>query len=165
MTLDSFFPLGTRIYNDLEELLIEGVPARSVADVQPLVEEEVPARSRERLLALAHFYAEFHRLVEEKGLSTRSSRYREAAERLSAEDLPGAGPLILAGFCAFTRAERILVHSLGTWPRVQLILQEGEGLREMMKDFALPPGGRRRRRPDRTPDSSAARTHTARSSP
>jgi hypothetical protein len=138
MTLDSFFPLGTRIYNDLEELSIEGVSAHSVADVQPLVEEEVPPRSRERLLALAHFYTEFYRVVEDKGFSTRSSRYRQAVERLAPEDLPGSGPFILAGFCALTQAERMLFRSLGEWPRVQIIVQEGEGLREIMKGFALP---------------------------
>ena len=149
MTLDSFFPLGTRIYNDLEELFIEGVPARSVADVQPLVEGEVPARSRERLLTLAHFYAEFYRVVEERGFSTRSFRYRQAGERLAPKDLSDPGPLIIAGFCALTHAERILFRVLGLWPRVHFILQEGQGLRQTMKDFPLPPPREETRKPPR----------------
>ena len=139
MTLDSFFPLGTRIYGDLEELLIEGVEEHAVADVQPLVEEAVPAGSRERLLGMARFYAEFYRVVAEQKLSTRSMRYRAAGERVGPEDLPGTGPVILAGFCALTGAERRLLRVLRAWPRVSMVLQEGPLLRETMKDLGLPP--------------------------
>jgi hypothetical protein len=60
MTLDSFFPIGLKIHRDLEELLIENVASRKVAEVQTLVEQEVPPRSRERLQTLAYFYDLFY---------------------------------------------------------------------------------------------------------
>jgi ATP-dependent helicase/nuclease subunit B len=128
MTLDSFFPLGLRIQRDLEELLIEGVPAAKVAEAQPLLELEVPARSRERLSTLAHFYERFYVEVESRGFSTRSSRYRAVAEQVEPDDVTGVGPLIFAGFSALTGAERTLLRKLGTWPRCQLVFQEGPGL-------------------------------------
>ena len=40
---DGFFSIGARIFSDLEELRIEGVEARAVGEVQPLIEESIPA--------------------------------------------------------------------------------------------------------------------------
>ncbi|MGA2975447.1 MAG: PD-(D/E)XK nuclease family protein [Spirochaetia bacterium] len=152
MTLDSFFPLGMKIWNDLEELHIECVPARKVAEVQTLVEEEVPPRSRERLRTLAYFYEEFYRVVDERGFSTRSSRYRLAAEEAEQRDMPRSGPIVLAGFYALTNAERALFLSLAAWPRARMIFQDGPGLRERLKGLAVPgaasAGQEKPRRPD-----------------
>jgi len=75
MSLDSFFPLGLKIHSDLEELAIEEVAPEDVAGVQPLVEEAVPARARERLRTLSHFYGKFYEELAARSLSTRSSRY------------------------------------------------------------------------------------------
>jgi inactivated superfamily I helicase len=136
MSLDSFFPLGLKIHGDLEELLIEKVKPEDVAGVQPMVEEEVPARSRQRLRTLAHFYAEFYRAVEKKGLSTRSSRYVEVAQALEPEDIPSRGPIIFAGFFTLTRAERDIFRGINKWPAVQQIFQDGPGMRKRMEGFA-----------------------------
>ncbi len=138
MTLDSFFSLGVKIHGDLEELLIERVRPADVAGVQPLVEEEVPARARERLRTLALFYEEFYRAVDRHGLSTRSSRYVAVADELAPEDLPGAGPVIFAGFYTLTRAERALFQRIRDWPRVSLLFQDGPGIAARIK--GLMPG-------------------------
>jgi ATP-dependent helicase/nuclease subunit B len=139
MTLDSFFPLGLRIQRDLEELLIEGVPAGKVAEAQPLLELEVPARSRERLSTLAHFYERFYTEVEARGFSTRSSRYCTVADQVEPGDVPGVGPLIFAGFSALTGAERTLLRKLGAWPRGQLVFQEGPGLWPRIQGLGVTP--------------------------
>ena len=102
MTLDRFFPIGLKVFADIEELLIEEVPERKVAEVQPLVEEEVPVRSRERLQTLARFSSLFYPAAAAQGLSTRSSRYRFVSETIEEADAPGTGPLIIAGFFALT---------------------------------------------------------------
>jgi ATP-dependent helicase/nuclease subunit B len=145
MTLDSFYPIGARIWNDLEELFIEGVPARAVADVQPLVGEKVPERSRERLRTLAHFYEAFYAMVEERGFSTRSLRYRRAAERLGPEDLPSDGLLVIAGFYALTAAEQAFLRTVAAWPQTRLVFQDGPGLGERIKGIGASetsiPGG------------------------
>ena len=70
---DTFFSLGTKIFNDLEELRIEGVDARAVGEVQPLIEEKIPERSRNSLQTLQLFYKEFYPRVDALGYSTRSS--------------------------------------------------------------------------------------------
>ncbi len=132
MTLDSFLPLGLKIHRDVEELAIERVPPRKVAEVQTLVEEEVPARSRERLLALSRFCQRFPLLAAESSLSTRSSRYVEAADRVEPTDLGSFRLLLFAGFSTLTRAERDLFARVGAWPQARFIFQDGPGMRETL---------------------------------
>ena len=141
MSLDSFFPLGLRIYGDLEELLIEQVAEEEVAGVQPLVDEALPLRARERLRTLSHFYGRFYPLLEERGLSTRSSRYVSVAAQLGPDDIPGGGPLIFAGFYTLTRCERTIFSAAAAWPRVRQLFQDGPGLREKIGDL-LPAAAR-----------------------
>ena len=161
MSLDSFFPVGLKIYRDLEELCIEKVPARKVAEVQPLVEEEVPAKARERLLTLARFYQEFYRVVEERGFSTHATRYRAVAEEADPGDIVGDRLLIIAGFTELTGAERTLFLRLQRLSRVLFIWQEGHGLRQRIEglpgaaDAALLP----RLPPPDTRFSSSPDTH------
>jgi hypothetical protein len=144
MSLDSFFPLGLKIHGDLEELLIEKVKPEEVAGVQPLVEEEVPARARERLRTLAHFYAEFYRALEGRDLSTRSSRYVEVSAALEPGEIPLAGPLaargpiVFAGFFTLTKAEKGIFRTVAKWPSVQQIFQDGPGMRKRMEGFSGP---------------------------
>ena len=112
-TLDSFLPLGLKIHRDVEELAIERVPPRRVAEAQPLIEEEIPARSRERLLALSRFCERFYPSLAERNLSTRSSRYVEVASRIEPDDLGSFGLLLFAGFSTLTRAEQELFARVG----------------------------------------------------
>jgi ATP-dependent helicase/nuclease subunit B len=128
MTLDSFFPIGMKIFGDLEELAIERVPARKVAEVQPLVDEEVPGRSRERLQSMAHFYEEFYKAVVLRGFSTRSSRYVAVAGDGELESLRGKELVLFAGFYALTSAEQALFKKLGSWQTVQFLFQDGPGM-------------------------------------
>jgi hypothetical protein len=139
MTLDSFFSVGLKVFNDIEELLIEEVPARNVAEVQVLVEEKVPPRSRERLQTLAVFYETFYEQVKERGFSTRSSRYRAVASTVLADDVPRQGPIILAGFFTLTRAEHRLFTAMASWPRVQMVFQDGPGICDRIQGLGIPP--------------------------
>jgi ATP-dependent helicase/nuclease subunit B len=135
MSLDSFFPLGLKIHSDLEELLIEDVTPEQVAGVQPMVDEAVPLRARERLLTLSHFYETFYTALDRRGLSTRSSRYAAVARTMEPADVPGAGPFLLAGFYALTKAEKAIFLAASRWPRSQLVFQDGPGLREKIADL------------------------------
>ena len=136
MTLDSFFPLGLKIHGDLEELLIEKVKPADVAGVQPMVEEGVPARARERLLTLSYFYETFYAELADRSLSSRSSRYVAVSETLSPPDVASRGPVILAGFFTLTNTERVIFGAMAKWPSVQQIFQDGPGMRKRMEGFA-----------------------------
>ena len=136
MSLDSFFPLGLKIQGDLEELLIERVKSEDVAGVQPLVDEEVPVRARQRLRTLSHFYEEFYKALEGRDLSTRSSRYVVVSAALEPGEIPARGAIVFAGFFTLTRAEREIFDACARWPSVQQIFQDGPGMRKRMEGFA-----------------------------
>lgn len=139
MSLDGFFPLGQKIFRDLEELHLEGIPEKKVREVQPLIQAEVPPRSRERLAELAGFYREFYPEVERRGFSTRSSRYRAAGDLIEPSMMAGFHAIILAGFYALTAAERTLFLRLGSWPHVRFIFQDGPGMREKLDLLGVTP--------------------------
>jgi hypothetical protein len=137
LTLDSFFSLGVKIFNDLEELRIEGVDARSVGEVQPLIGEKIPALSRERLQTLQVFYQEFYRRIEALGFSTRSSRYWQVCENIRNADLSRYNRIILVGFFALTASEKKIFSVLGTLWNAQLVFQEGTGIHEKLREMGI----------------------------
>ncbi|MFZ2196928.1 MAG: hypothetical protein WAV13_04280, partial [Thermodesulfovibrionales bacterium] len=72
MTPDSFFPIGLKIYRDLEELCIEGINPQRVKEIELYSEEVIPEQTLKRLQSLSFFYEEFHKIVRETGHSTRA---------------------------------------------------------------------------------------------
>lgn len=135
LTPDSFFPIGTKIYGDLEELRIEGVDARAVGEIQPLIEEKIPPRSRDSLQTLQIFYKEFYPRIEALGLSTRSSRYWEVCTGIGETDLSQYRRVVFAGFFALTKAERRLFAGLGS--STLFIFQDGPGMRERLTELGI----------------------------
>jgi hypothetical protein len=149
LPLDSFLGLGLRIARDVEELAIEKVPARRVAEVQALVEEGIPAPTREKLLALSRFCETFHGRIADAGLSTRASRYVEAGSAIEPADLGDVGLLLFAGFSTLTRAEKDLFSRVGAWPHARFLFQDGPGMRARLDALGV-------RHPERPPGADGA---------
>ena len=84
---DRFFPVGLKLYSDLEELCIEGVSARRVKEVESLGGEKIPEPTAQRLQSISHFYESFYKKMEEEGWSSRSSRYRNVSDNIDLFDL------------------------------------------------------------------------------
>ncbi|HUI72516.1 MAG TPA: PD-(D/E)XK nuclease family protein, partial [Spirochaetia bacterium] len=137
LTPDSFFSLGTKIYSDIEELCIEGVAARAVGEVQPLIDENIPPRSRESLQTIQVFYREFYPRVEALGFSTRSSRYWEVCTGINEKDFAAYRRIVFAGFFALTRAERRLFRFVDALAKAQLVFQDGAGMREKLPEMGV----------------------------
>ena len=137
MTPDSFFPLGMKIYRDIEELLIEGVPARKVKEIDGVLTESLPQLSAGRLQTLSYFFEEFYSWMASRGMSTRSSRYRAASETLSIEDLGPFRKTIFAGFYALTRSEKVLFRKILSWENSLFLFQEGPGMEEVLADLGI----------------------------
>ncbi|MGO9612329.1 MAG: PD-(D/E)XK nuclease family protein [Dissulfurispiraceae bacterium] len=137
MNPDSFFSLGLKIYRDLEELTIEGVSSRSVKEIESFFEEGLPEQTKGRLQSLACFYEEFYKKTDALGFSTRSGRYQLAAAKIDEARLEKHEHVILAGFFALTKAEKMLFQKLMAHDNVVLLFQEGPGLREQLKDLAI----------------------------
>jgi len=140
MTPDSFFPVGMKIYRDIEELHIECVPPEKVKEIDALLVEAVPQLSAARLQTLSYFYEEFYKRIESMSLSTRSSRYRTVSEVLSGEDLGQFQQVIFAGFYAFTQSEKVLFRKMSSREDGIFLFQEGPGVRERLSDLGIEAG-------------------------
>jgi len=139
LTPDTFFPVGMKLYKDLEELTIEGVPPRKVREIDSIAGENIPEPTAKRLQSLSHFYETFYKRIEEEHFSTRSSRYRAVSEKIDRLNLDRFKRVILAGFFALTASEKNIFGSLMKRENTLFIFQEGEGMRKKLSDLGIPP--------------------------
>ena len=140
LTLDSFFSLGIKLFTDIEELYIEGVPPAMVREIQPFTDEMIPKHALARLQSLHFFYKTFYEKISRLGMATRSMRYRMAAERVLESDIDRFEKVIFAGFYALTRCEKDLFRKLLPGEKVICIFQDGPGLGERLAELGIETG-------------------------
>jgi hypothetical protein len=131
LNLEAFFPLGLRIYRDIEELLIEEIDIRRVKSVEGLVDDPLPPEATAGLQSLSFFFEKFYATIEPEGFSSRSERFRYVSAEITSDALP-FGKIILAGFYALTECERRLFRRLLSWERSFFLFQDGPGLDEKL---------------------------------
>jgi ATP-dependent helicase/nuclease subunit B len=134
---DIFFPVGMKLFSDLEELSIEGVPSKKVREIDSIAGERIPEPTAKRLQSLSYFYETFYNRVAEDHLSTRSSRYRAVSENIERLNLDRFKKVILAGFFALTESEKKIFRSLMKRGNTLFIFQEGEGMRKKLSDLGI----------------------------
>jgi len=139
MTPDSFFPIGLKIYRDIEELFIEAIDYHLVKAIEPYAEEAIPEQTLKRLQSLSFFYEGFYKTVRERGFSTRSLRYRTAAETFDGSGIAGFQRVIFAGFFALTRHEKTLFKKLFSMENTHFIFQAGRGMKEKLAELGVSP--------------------------
>jgi len=137
LTPDAFFPIGLKIYRDIEELCIEKVPPPALKDVAPLAGEGIPPLSRETLQDLSFFYEEFYGWVLASGYSTRSLRYRTVSDAMGEASLDPFLQIVFAGFFAFTRSEKDLFKRISSQEKVRFVFKEGTGLGERLSELGI----------------------------
>ncbi len=137
LTPDTFFPVGMKIYNDLEELCIEGVPPKKVREIDAIAGEKIPEPTAKRLQSFSYFYEAFYKKIEEDHYSTRSSRYRAVSENIDRLNLGGFKKVILAGFFALTESEKKIFRSLMKRENALFIFQEGDGIKKKLADLGI----------------------------
>ena len=125
---DTFFPIGLKIYSDLEDLCIEGVSPRRVREIDSMAGEKIPEPSARRLQSLSHFYEAFYQKIDEAQTSTRSSRYRDVSSAIAKVNLDAFRKMIFAGFFGLTRSEKEIFRSLRSREETLFLFQEGFGL-------------------------------------
>jgi CRISPR/Cas system-associated exonuclease Cas4 (RecB family) len=134
---DAFFPIGMKIYGDIEELYIEGVSPAGLKEMEPLASEGIPPFARERLQDLSFFYEAFYRWVAASGYSTRSLRYRVVSEEIDASSLEDYPQIFFVGFFAFTRSEKKLFEKLVSWEKVCFVFKDGPGIGGRLHELGI----------------------------
>ncbi|MEX2115928.1 MAG: PD-(D/E)XK nuclease family protein [Bacteroidota bacterium] len=121
VTFDHFLPLGFRLFDELEELMLAG------AD-QSLLREKVGGLTFGNRHLLVVYFEELYKRLRKEGLFTRSMRLVEVAKAIESLDLSRYRRIILAGFYALTLTDQKLFKGLSEQDRTVLVFQEGPGL-------------------------------------
>jgi ATP-dependent helicase/nuclease subunit B len=137
MTPDSFFPIGLKIYRDIEELSIEGIHTNLIKSIQTYIDEHVPEHATERLQSLSYFYEEFYKFLEQQQFTTRALKYRIASRTVDKAGLDTFQLIIFAGFFALTRHEQTMFKKLLSYDNSLFIFQSGPGMEEKLKTLGI----------------------------
>ena len=137
ITADSFFPIGLKIYRDIEELYIEDISCRKVREIQPITEEVIPAETLKRIQSLSFFYDEFYKNVEEHNFSTRAYRYQRVAERIEEFEIDKYQSVVFAGFYALTASEKKLFNKMLRLDNTHFVFQDGPGIEEKLRELGM----------------------------
>jgi ATP-dependent helicase/nuclease subunit B len=137
LTPDAFFPVGMKIYNDLEELYIEGIFSKKVKEIDSISGEKIPEPTAKRLQSLSYFYEAFYKKIEEDHFSTRSLRYRAVSENIDRLNLDRFKKVIFAGFFALTESEKRIFRSLMERENTLFVFQEGEGMKKKLSNLGI----------------------------
>jgi ATP-dependent helicase/nuclease subunit B len=145
LTADHFFPLGVKLYHDLEELTSAGVAGDKLRSVDLLVQDAVSGmvadlltdRSRARLQNLSYFHEQFAEILAARGLSTPAGRLRVVAEGIDRALFPDVGRLIFAGFFSLNKMEEDLLRKLLGWEDFTLLLHQAKGIETLLERLGL----------------------------
>ena len=133
---DSFFPLGLKIYNDIEELYIEKISISNVRGIDGFL-VGLPEKTLKRLQRLSYFYEGFYDYLQKAGYSTRSMRYRAVASKIYEYDFSNFSKIILAGFFALTSSEVDIFKKILSQKNSLLIFKEGPHISEQLNRWGI----------------------------
>ena len=146
LTADHFFPLGVKLYHDLEELTSAGVAGDKLRSVDLSVQDAVSGmgadliteKSRARLQNLSYFHEQFAEILAARGLSTPAGCLRTVAEGIDRALFPDADRFIFAGFFSLNKMEEDLLRKLLGWEDFTLLLHQAKGIETILRRLGLP---------------------------
>ncbi|MFA6439613.1 MAG: PD-(D/E)XK nuclease family protein, partial [Bacteriovoracaceae bacterium] len=130
--LETFYPVGVKIFSELEELMIASVSPKRLSQVV----ESVTLTSAH---AVALLFEPFYKELQKRKLTSRAQKYKHLADRISEIDLSSYETIVLAGFYAFTQTEETLLHHVLAQKNVTVFFQNGIGIRTTLDQLKLKP--------------------------
>lgn len=137
LSLDEFFPLGLKLYQDLEELKAGLVTPENFLMIDSLAGQNLPEKTRVRLQKVSFFFENFYNRLAEEKLSTRATRLVTVLNQLRPEQLNRFEQTILAGFYQLTSGETRLVKKLLESELVCLYLLDGPEIEDMIQSLGF----------------------------
>ena len=131
-SLDSFLPLGIKIFGELEELWIANIPL-------PRVREALSGITYSGVTSLLVFFEQFYSSAVNRGFATRSMKYRTVAEKITTIDFDEYSKIVVAGFFALTNSEQTILRHLNALDNVVLIFQNGPGVGNQLRKLGVSP--------------------------
>ena len=137
MTADQFFPLGAKLFSDLEDLNGAAIRPEELLRTDSATDESIPAKTAQRLQSLSFFYERFYESLAARGLSTPSSRSRTVSDRIEPGLFEDVDSFIFAGFFALTKTEGDLLKLVLSWDKSRLFLMKGRGGAALLDQWGL----------------------------
>ncbi len=145
LTADHFFPLGVKLYQDLEELTAAGVTGDQLKNVDLSVQDAVSGagsglmtdRSRARLQDLSVFQEKFLEAVSAAGFSTRALRLRAVSEEIDRALFPDVDRFVFAGFFSLNETEQSLIRRMLDWEDFTLLLHRAKGIEDVLGKLGI----------------------------
>ncbi len=142
LSADRFFPVGNKIFQDIEELVLAGVKPEDLRRTDILSSERVPPESGRSLQFLSFFYEKLLEELDRRGFSTRATRTRDVRAGLRHDLFPDIDAFLVAGFFSLSALEREIVRTIAAWEGASLILVHGAGIEAAAEALGAgsPPG-------------------------
>ncbi len=130
--VDDFLPLAMNIFKELEEFCIADISVERL-------HQTLAGYDAEQLGTIVHYYTKFYEKTASENYSTRSLRYRNAANSIDDIQLSEFTHIICAGFFMLTKSERDIFSGLLKRDDALIIFQDGKGMREHLKELRIQP--------------------------
>ncbi len=129
-TVESFLPLGMRLFGELEELKLAGCD-------DAMLRRTVGAVGYGKIHLIPALYRLFYAEVERREWSTRAVNYLEAAAAAEGFGTTAWERIVIAGFFGLTPAEQRLFRAFARRDDTVFIFQHGPGMRGVLEKLDL----------------------------
>ncbi len=126
LKLDKFFPLGMKIFAELEELKIACVPLS-------VVREKISGISFGQVQSLAQLYQQLYAALAQRNFVTRAMEYDAVAAESRSLQLDEYDRIVIAGFFALTTSEQLLFRELLHRDNGVYVYQKGRGIEKHLR--------------------------------
>jgi CRISPR/Cas system-associated exonuclease Cas4 (RecB family) len=128
--LETFLPLGRRLFAALEELHVGEIAVSRLREISGGVQFDGGAM-------LAGFYEEFYARLHAEGACTSAMKLSMCAARAEELRIPSASRVILAGLYAFSAAGRVIVRRLLRLDKTHFVIHDGPGVGERLRAIGV----------------------------
>ncbi len=131
-SIDQFWSWGYKFFSDFEELYLEQVDVKTI---DYLIQNNLPndlLNFPQRISKFSQMYSEFYSLIEEKGFTTRSVRYKIASTSQEYKE-----NIIFAGFYDLTRTEQALFANMLNVQNGFFVSKKGPKIKDLLKKLQM----------------------------
>ncbi|HMK60373.1 MAG TPA: PD-(D/E)XK nuclease family protein [Dissulfurispiraceae bacterium] len=135
--LDQFIQVGMQLFHDIEELTIEFISVDKIRGLGIASGIPIPSGSFDAMADIATYAEQFYNVIKKLGRSTRAMRYCNVADNMHVGFFDKYRRIILAGFFAFTAAERKIITALQEHSSFFSLFQDGPYIKDQLTDSGI----------------------------
>ncbi|MBM4166060.1 MAG: hypothetical protein FJ218_03965 [Ignavibacteria bacterium] len=131
LSLDTFLPLGIKLFGELEELQLANCSYEQARAT-------LAGITYGNVHIIADVYEKFYTALEQQHRVTRAMKYRRVANNFSPSALSEFQQVVFAGFFSFTQTEIHLLQQFSKLHHVTFLFQQGSGIQRFLARLEIP---------------------------